>query len=43
MLNKSKKLLSTLILGIMITGCDVTALPKDYESTYAERKPEKKR
>lgn len=34
MLNKSKKLLSTLILGLMITGCDVNALPTDYESTY---------
>ena len=40
MLNKSKKLLSTLILGIMITGCDVTALPKDYEESYGAIKME---
>ena len=41
MLNKSKKLLSTLILGLMITGCDVTALPQDYESSYGAISMEK--
>jgi len=33
MLN-SKKLISTLLLGLIITGCDVNALPHDYESNY---------
>ena len=33
-MNKTKKLLSALVLGLMITGCDVNALPHDYEETY---------
>lgn len=40
MKNKTKKLLSTLVLGLMITGCDVNALPSDYEETYGAIKME---
>ena len=31
---KFNKILSTLLLGLMVAGCDVEALPKDYEETY---------
>ena len=37
---KSKKLLSLLIAGLMVTGCDVEALPTDYEETYGSIKME---
>ena len=39
-MKKTKKLLSALVLGLMITGCDVEALPKDYEETYGSIKME---
>ena len=31
---KFNKIVSTLLLGLMVAGCDVEALPKDYEETY---------
>ena len=37
---KNKKLLSLLVLGLMVTGCDVEALPNDYEETYGAIKME---
>ena len=37
---KNKKLLSLLVLGLMVTGCDVVALPNDYEETYGAIKME---
>lgn len=33
-MKKTNKLLSVLLLGLMITGCDVEALPTDYDKTY---------
>ena len=39
-MKKTKKLLSALVLGLMITGCDVEALPSDYEETYGAIKME---
>ncbi len=39
-MNKTKKLLSLLVLGLMVTGCDVEALPSDYEDTVGAIKLE---
>ena len=39
-MKKNKKLLSLLVLGLMVTGCDVEALPNDYEETYGAIKME---
>lgn len=36
----TKKLLSLLVLGLMVTGCDVEALPNDYENEYGAIKME---
>lgn len=36
----TKKLLSLLVLGLMVTGCEVNALPSDYESEYGAIKME---
>ena len=33
-MRKFNKIVSTLLLGLMVAGCDVEALPKDYEETY---------
>ena len=33
-MRKFNKIVSTLLLGLMVAGCDVEALPKDYEDTY---------
>lgn len=39
-MKSTKKLLSLLVLGLMVTGCEVNALPKDYESEYGAIKME---
>lgn len=40
MLNKSKKLLASLLLVGLLAGCDVEALPSDYEDVYGAVKME---